>query len=158
MIAVNDEQEIFYTDMNDSLYVVNLNGEITQIDPYVASINFNRNKTECMVFSNDAGRVYKDGKVINIDGLCDNVIDEIVCPTATSVVASLNFYHDVYQYDIDSFANKYYLTYEGSLIEIGSDYHIYLCISYDISYFVYDDALLYINDNCIVEEKSFEEN
>ena len=161
MIAINNDQEVFYTDNNDSLYVVDQNGTITQIDPYVESINFNRDNTECILFSNDAVRIYKGGTVTSIGDFDEDPVKKIVIPTATNFVIDYNFYYDVYQYDIDSFVNKYYQTFDGSLLEIDSNYNIInsiannadiCCISLDgKTVYLLEDENLYIFDGTNLE-------
>ena len=125
IVAINNKQEVFYTDIDDSLYIVNQNEETTQIDSYVASVRFNRDMTECIVFSNDGGQAYKDGKVLHINGFdVEDNIDEIICPTASNLVIYQDYGIEIYQHDIDSFSNKYYLTYNKSLIKIDSSFHV----------------------------------
>lgn len=162
IVAINNKQDVFYTDIDDSLYIVNQNEVATLIDPYVASVRFNRDMSECIVFSNDGGQAYKDGKVMHISGFDgEDNINEIICPTATKLVIYQDHDIEIYQHDIDSFTNKYYLTYNESLIKLDSIYHVQevvyegvdkCCTSLNgnIMYFLADENL-YIYDGASVE-------
>ena len=124
IIAVNNDKELFFADENDNLYVLSKEGTVLEIAPGIDEVHFNRDNSECAVIGVENIYLYKDGKANSF--LQDDVgeIERLLYPTAMTFSENTDYYIDVYNNNIDSFTDKYYVTYYGSLVKVDKNLKI----------------------------------